>query len=175
MTEIFNELSVIGVEMSEEDRVVHLLASLPDSYSTLVTALEARPEVPKMDTVIEKLVYEEQKSRDRTGNPDSSKGCQAEGAIRKGPRCYQCKRYGHIQLDCRQRDSKEQKNHHGGRPKNQKFANCAATKHRPDDSSESDSDEVGLIVDHVLTVKASSVNWKMDPGFWGYLPYLQWS
>ena len=46
MTEIFNELSVIGVEMSEEDRVVHLLASLPD------TALEVRPEVPKMDTVI---------------------------------------------------------------------------------------------------------------------------
>ena len=174
MTEIFNELSVIGVEMSEEDRVVHLLASLPDSYSTLVTALEARPEVPKMDTVIEKLVYEEQKSRDRTGNPDSSKGSQAEGAMntthhkRKGPRCYQCKRYGHIQRDCRQRDSKEQKpNHHGGRPKNQKFANCATTKHRPDDSSESDSDEVGLIVDHVLTVKASSQltgKWILDSG-----------
>ena len=28
MTEIFNELSVIGVEIGEEDRVVHLLASL---------------------------------------------------------------------------------------------------------------------------------------------------
>ena len=48
--------------------MVHLLASLPDSYSTLVTALEARPDVPTMDTVIEKLVYEEQKSKDRTGN-----------------------------------------------------------------------------------------------------------
>ena len=99
--------------------MVHLLASLPDSYSTLVTALEARPEVPKMDTVIEKLVYEERKSRDRTGNPDSSKGSQAEGAMntthhkRKGTTCYQCKRYGHIQRNCRRRDSKEQKNHHG--------------------------------------------------------------
>ena len=86
---------------------------------------------------------------------------------RKGPRCYQCKRYGHIQRDFRQRDSKEQKNHYGGRPKNQKFANCAATKHRPDDSSESDSDEVGLIVNHVLTVKASSQligKWILDSG-----------
>ena len=37
MTEIFNELLVIGVEMTEEDRVVHLLTSLPESYNTLVT------------------------------------------------------------------------------------------------------------------------------------------
>ncbi|KAK3893175.1 hypothetical protein Pcinc_003000 [Petrolisthes cinctipes] len=32
MTEIFNELSVIGDQMNEEDRMVHLLASLPESY-----------------------------------------------------------------------------------------------------------------------------------------------
>ncbi|KAK4305130.1 hypothetical protein Pmani_022962 [Petrolisthes manimaculis] len=32
ITEIFNELSVIGDQMNEEDRVVHLLASLPESY-----------------------------------------------------------------------------------------------------------------------------------------------
>ena len=109
MTEIFNELSVIGAEMNEEDRVVHLLASLPDSYSTLVTALEARPDVPTMDTVIEKLVYEEQKSKDRTGNKSSS----TEGAMnsshhkKKGPRCYNCKRFGHYQRDCKQRDTKD--------------------------------------------------------------------
>ena len=37
MTEIFGELSVVGDEISDEDRVVHLLASLPDSYNVLVT------------------------------------------------------------------------------------------------------------------------------------------
>ena len=47
MTEIFNELSVIGVEMTEEDSVVHLLTSLPELYNTLVIALEANPDVPK--------------------------------------------------------------------------------------------------------------------------------
>ena len=47
MIEIFDALSVIGDSMSEEDRVVHLLASLPDSFNMLVTALEANPEVPK--------------------------------------------------------------------------------------------------------------------------------
>ncbi len=43
VTEIFNWLSVAGDPVAEEDRVVHLLASLPDSYSMLVTAFEANP------------------------------------------------------------------------------------------------------------------------------------
>ena len=37
MTELFNELAAIGGNLDEEDRVVHLLASLPESYDTLVT------------------------------------------------------------------------------------------------------------------------------------------
>ena len=51
MTEIFDGLSIIGDPVKEEDRVVHLLASLPESFNMLVTALEANTEVPKMDIV----------------------------------------------------------------------------------------------------------------------------
>ena len=47
LTEIFDKLTVIGSPVEEEDRVVHLLASLPESYGLLVTALEASSEVPK--------------------------------------------------------------------------------------------------------------------------------
>ena len=36
MTEIFEGLSVIGDPISEEDRVVHLLASLPASYNIII-------------------------------------------------------------------------------------------------------------------------------------------
>ena len=42
MTELFSELSVIGVKIDEEDRVVQLLASLPDIYNTLLL-LPLRP------------------------------------------------------------------------------------------------------------------------------------
>ena len=47
MTKILDGLSVIGDPISEEDCVVHLLASLPDSNNMLVTALEANVEVSK--------------------------------------------------------------------------------------------------------------------------------
>lgn len=45
ITELFDVLTVAGETVSE-DRVVYLLASLPDSYSVLVTALEANEECP---------------------------------------------------------------------------------------------------------------------------------
>ena len=42
MSEIFEALAVISDAVSEEDRVLHLLASLPESFNMLVTALEAQ-------------------------------------------------------------------------------------------------------------------------------------
>ena len=42
MTENFGELSVIDDLITEGDRVVHSLASLPDSFSTRAIALENR-------------------------------------------------------------------------------------------------------------------------------------
>ena len=55
MTEIFEELSVIDAPVSDEDKVVHLLASLPDSFGMLVTALEVNSEtVPKLKLITER-------------------------------------------------------------------------------------------------------------------------
>ena len=65
MTEIFEALAVIGDSVSEEDHVVHLLASLPDSFNMLVTVLEANSEaVPKMENVTERLLHEERKMKE---------------------------------------------------------------------------------------------------------------
>ena len=61
MTELFNELAIVGDAVEEEDRVVYLLASLPDSFNTLVTALEASEDVPKMEVVTERLLHAERK------------------------------------------------------------------------------------------------------------------
>ena len=71
MTETFDKLSVIGVSLNEEDRVVHL-ASLPESYM-LVTALEASQDVPKWALVTERLLYEENKMREKQ-TPYQQKG-----------------------------------------------------------------------------------------------------
>ena len=56
MFKVFEELAVIGDPMKEEDLVVRLLASLHESYSMLVTALEANPDVPQMEVVTVSIV-----------------------------------------------------------------------------------------------------------------------
>ena len=64
MMETFHELSVVGDAVKDDDKVVFLLASLPESYTTLVTALEASATVPETDAVIEKLLHEERKHKE---------------------------------------------------------------------------------------------------------------
>ena len=66
LTEIFDELSVIGDIVSEEDKVVYLLASLPDSYNMLVTSLEVQETVPKWSVETERLLHEETKMKEKT-------------------------------------------------------------------------------------------------------------
>ena len=74
-----------------------MLASLPESYDMLVTALEANADVPKMEVVTERLLHEERKLKDRTMAPDIS-GSSEKGLVSKhrysqrlGPRCYHCR------------------------------------------------------------------------------------
>ena len=43
--------TAVGDVISKEDHVVYLLASLPESFGALVTALEANENVPKMEIV----------------------------------------------------------------------------------------------------------------------------
>ena len=71
MKELFNELDAIRAKMDEEDRVIQLLASLPESYDTLVTALEASEKVPLTEIVIDRLLYEEKRSKDRHGETET--------------------------------------------------------------------------------------------------------
>lgn len=67
MTELLDALSVAGENVSEEDQLVYLLARLPESYSVLVTALEANEDVPKLDVVTEHILHQERKLKYRSG------------------------------------------------------------------------------------------------------------
>ena len=149
LTETFNDLSVLGDKITDEDRVVHLLASLPDSYSVLVTALEAHAEMPSMETVTERLLHEERKLSEHEN--DKAMAAMRHGAGKRGPRCYKCGEIGHLKRDCPEKKNKsdsKQKAH--------------ATKSRPDeDDSESDC---GLAVSHALGACNVKKRWIIDSG-----------
>jgi len=87
--ELFDSLAVAGETMSEEDRVVYLLASLPESYNVLVTALKANEGVPKLEVVTERIPHQERKLKDKDRSP---KGVVSSQRHFKGKpkRCHYC-------------------------------------------------------------------------------------
>ena len=100
MTELFDALSVAGETVSEEDRVIYLLASLPESFNVLVTALDANEDVPKLEVVTERILHQERKSKERS---EASPGTESAMTSRrhKPMRCHHCGRLGHIKRYCK--------------------------------------------------------------------------
>ena len=67
-----DKLAATGAPISEEDQVVTLLGSLPQKYSTLVTALEAGGDSVSLSYVQQALIHEEQKNGDPGGEGQQS-------------------------------------------------------------------------------------------------------
>ena len=161
MTEIFESLAVIGDAVAEEDRVVHLLASLPESFKMLVTALEASPEVPKTETVTERLLHEERKTREEP-RQTKLKAMTAQGQ-KKRFTCHYCGKPGHFRRNCRKlaADS-EKRDKLDTKDKERHKANKATTQRHDrevDGSSSYDSD--ALVAFHAFSANSSGT-WIVD-------------
>lgn len=57
---------MIGDPVKNDDQVLYLLASLPESYDILVTSLENNENVPDIDVVRERLLQIEEKFKERS-------------------------------------------------------------------------------------------------------------
>lgn len=143
MTEIFEELSVIDDPVSDEDKVVHLLASLPDSYEMLVTALEANSEtVPRMETVTERLLHEEQKLKEKKEEEKALASTRKARII-----CRYCRKPGHVKQDC------------------WKLAGKKTGKHTANPVRETGGrDDEALVIGHALSITTSKEHWIIDSG-----------
>jgi hypothetical protein len=122
MKELTDKLAAIGAPISEEDQVVTLLGSVPHSYSTLVTALEARVDDVSLSYVQQALIHEERKKSVGLGNlpvGGGESGRQQSALVgRQGKgrrlRCYGCGGEGHFRRDCPKR--RESSNPHTDKP-----------------------------------------------------------
>ena len=153
MIEIFSELSIVGAPVDEEDKVIHLLASLPESYDILVTALEALDKVPSLDTVIEKIVKFEKKNGKQLNNEGAAFTSRGRGSE---PRCYECNKIGHFKRDCEQFLKRRKKD---------KYDRQKANFGRVSRDSSDDEDCIALpVVGECALVGTDKLKWVVDSG-----------
>ena len=140
---------------------MHLLASLPSTYDTLVTALETNATVPSMEVVMERLLHEERKCNDRDRTTTSNNGALvAKYRQRRGPKCYYCHKYGHIQRNCAERTQIQERGNAGGFKHE---ANTTQTK--PSQRNSSSDSDVDLTAYALSTGNAPHRNkWIVDSG-----------
>ena len=108
LIEIFDELAVIGEPIKDEDRVICLLASLPETFSTLVTALEASENVPSWDCVVERLLHQNNKNVEKEDcSENKSFFTKRNNSAPNRPNhkmnkvnCHECGKMGHIRKNC---------------------------------------------------------------------------
>lgn len=146
-------MASIGAAISEEDQVVTLLGSLPSSYSTIVTALEARVDNVSLDFVQQALVHEEQKQKDAL-KPDSSpdSALRAGDRPRKPPVCWHCQEVGHIQRFCPKKRSTDK-------------------PHKASTAEQQVSEDEGECAFRMTEASRSQEKWIVDSGATSHMTY----
>lgn len=176
MKDIVNKLAAIKAPVSEEDQVVTLLGSMPTSYSTVVTALEAQqPETLTLEFVQNALLNEEQKRGGQRGPgiPGGSSGRTsassdtalfADRESKSERRCYNCNSSDHMIRNCPTKPQRQFSNSGRGRGRGRRGArgdtgnsNHKAAAATSDDEGEEFAFAVGEPTDAVT-------EWLIDSG-----------
>lgn len=96
---LFDRLSCAGLPLDEPMKIAMTFRSLPDSYGSLVTALESRPDADQTIVLVkQKLLDEHQRRVERGGVSEKVMKSRSEPKERV---CYHCRKPGHFKRNCR--------------------------------------------------------------------------
>lgn len=97
---IVRELESTGTKLDEDDKVCHLLITIPEKYETVITAME---------TIADKLTLEFVKSRLLDAELKLKNDDEIDNNLDTSFSCFSCGKRGHKQFQCPERYQKTDK------------------------------------------------------------------
>src|ERR1700733_9667699 len=107
MQNLIDQLTSLGESLAEHLTVALILSSLPESYGTLITALETRPEEDLTIELVKNKLLEEFQRKSKVVSEHNEQELKALKTIKKEVKpkvsltCFFCKKPNHIKKDCR--------------------------------------------------------------------------
>lgn len=166
--DMVNNLSALGENLKENLVVALLLVSLPDSYDSLITALETRPENElTLEMVKGKLISDFKRKLEANYETKDSSMMQSVAMTAKKqayePRiCYGCGKTGHFIQQCKNVKKFEKETESNGNFKKVESQKSKKVSQDPDsDSDHSEEDEDDHIA-FMVSNKDDDNNWYID-------------
>ena len=147
------ELKSTGAKIDEEDIVCHLMLTMPVSYESVNTAMEAVSEKLTLEFVKSKYLDVESKRRGRSSSIQNSEEVSFAGKTRGKFRlkCFSCGGFGHKRADCPKNEHLEEHAEHFFEKRKPMKANAATTS-------------VSFVTGSESTLNEQLQRWYLDSG-----------
>lgn len=172
---LVDKLSEMDTRMSEDLLVILLIYSIPDSYATFRCAIEARDELPRLETLRIKLIEEAQTRNEETGKIEQGalyiKEAKARPKVEFSKqnnhkygnkyKCHYCHKIGHKASECWKRND--------DRKQNTEYANRRQSASHAEETLLTTNEqsiktvECAMSVD-IQTSKCKDTRWCLDSG-----------
>lgn len=127
--QLIRELKSTGAKMDEEDIVCHLMLTMPVSYESVNTAMEAVSEKLTLEFVKGKYldVESKRKGRNSSANQDLEEVAFAGKSGKWRLKCFGCGKIGHKRADCPESGQRQEQAQDRERKESTKFSAAAKT------------------------------------------------
>jgi hypothetical protein len=173
MEDIIDRLASLGEALAEQLTVALFLSSLPESYSTLITALETRPEEDLTQELVKNKLLEEYRRRTENASvyseADDQKALKTESFKSKEQyernrqsykiTCFFCKKPNHVKKECKK--YMEWKKKH---PDHKVKAVCEEASNKSKDQEDDEDPSFSCFSVEQECINKIDCNWYIDSG-----------